>query len=74
MSFTRPAWTTAQARARTTANPRTSAGSAGISGSIRSHIASEITNRTDTSDQLTNRSKRHAFSAVALARVPMSRR
>lgn len=30
--------------------PRT--GSAGISGSIRSHIASVITNRTDTSDQL----------------------
>ncbi|MEU9536421.1 hypothetical protein AB0D00_29490, partial [Streptomyces sp. NPDC048213] len=30
-------------------------------GSIRAHIASVITNRTDTSDQLTNRSKRHAL-------------
>lgn len=39
--------------------PRT--GSVGISGSIRSHIASVITNRTDASDQLTSRSKRHAL-------------
>ncbi|MFF2197844.1 transposase, partial [Streptomyces sp. NPDC058157] len=29
----------------------------GISGSIRSHIAAVISNQTDTSDQLTNRSK-----------------
>ncbi|PWK60016.1 hypothetical protein BCL76_1391, partial [Streptomyces sp. CG 926] len=32
------------------------------SGSIRPHIASVITNRTGTSDQLTNASKRHALA------------
>ncbi|MFE9816272.1 ATP-binding protein, partial [Streptomyces sp. NPDC005773] len=37
-------------------------------GSIRSHIASVITNRTDISDQLTNRSKRHALGPAAASR------
>ncbi|MER6032193.1 hypothetical protein, partial [Streptomyces sp. NPDC001851] len=37
------------------------------SGSIRSHIASVITNRTDTSDQLTNPSKRHALGVTGKA-------
>ncbi|MFB7853366.1 hypothetical protein ACFC34_41060, partial [Streptomyces sp. NPDC056053] len=34
------------------------------SGSIRSHIASVITNRTDTSDQLINPSRRHALDGA----------
>ncbi len=37
---------------RWSAHRRPRTGSGGISGSIRSHIASVITNRTDTSDQL----------------------
>lgn len=36
---------------RWSAHRRPRTGSAGISGSIRFHIASVITNRTDTSDQ-----------------------
>lgn len=40
--------------------PRT--GSAGIGGSIRAHITSVITNRTDASDQPINPSKRHALA------------
>ncbi|WP_237552963.1 hypothetical protein, partial [Streptomyces sp. SID6139] len=43
--------------------PRT--GSAGISGAIRSHIASVITNRTDTSDQLMSPPKRHGLGPAA---------
>jgi hypothetical protein len=39
---------------------------AGINGTIRFHITSVITNRTDTSDQLTSSSKRHALGTVPL--------
>lgn len=45
---------------RCSAHRRPRTGWAGIRGSIRSHIASVITNRTDTSDQLAYRPKRHA--------------
>lgn len=44
---------------RWSAHRRPRTGSVGINGSIRSHIASAITHRTDTSDQPTSRSKRH---------------
>ncbi|MEV7081935.1 helix-turn-helix transcriptional regulator [Streptomyces sp. NPDC093516] len=60
---------------RWSAHRRPRTGLAGISGSIRSHIASVITKRTDTSDQLTTGSKRHALglrvqvSASYLSRV-----
>lgn len=46
---------------RWSAHRRPRTGSAGINGSIRSHIASVITHRTDTSDQPTNRPRRHAL-------------
>lgn len=36
-------------------------GEGDINGSIRSHIASVITNRTDTTNQLTQGSRRHAL-------------
>jgi hypothetical protein len=39
---------------RWSAHRRPRTGSAGVSGSIRSHIASVITNQTGTSDQLMN--------------------
>lgn len=42
--------------------PPLRAGSTGITGSIRAHVASVITHRTGTSDQPTNPSKRHAPS------------
>lgn len=47
---------------RWSAHRRPRTGSAGIIGSIRSHIASVITHRTDTSDQPTNRPRRHALA------------
>ncbi|OAL11703.1 hypothetical protein A4V12_29415 [Streptomyces noursei] len=46
---------------RWSAHRRPRTGSASISGSIRPHIASVITNRMDTSDQLTSPPKRHAL-------------
>lgn len=46
---------------RWSAHRRPRTGSAGISGSIRSHIASVMTSRTDISDQLINPPKRHAL-------------
>lgn len=51
---------------RWSAHRRPRTGSAGINGSIRSHIASVITNRTGISDQLINPSKRHALAHPAL--------
>lgn len=46
---------------RWSAHRRPRTGSAGMSGSIRTHIASVITNQTGASDQLTNPSKRHVL-------------
>lgn len=46
---------------RCSAHRRPRTGSAGMSGSIRLHIASVITDRTGTSDQLTSPPKRHAL-------------
>ncbi|MER6319090.1 hypothetical protein ABT237_35850, partial [Streptomyces sp. NPDC001581] len=44
------------------------------SGSIRSHIASVITNRTGTSDQLINPSKRHALASITFQLCPSPQR
>lgn len=52
---------------RWSAHRRPRTGSAGINGSIRSHIASVITNRTCISDQLINPSERHVLVVVAVA-------
>jgi hypothetical protein len=54
---------------RWSAHHRPRTGSAGMSGSIRLHIASVITDRTGTSDQLTSPPKRHALAA-SLSAVP----
>ncbi len=58
---------------RWSAHRRPGPGSAGISGAIRSHITSVILHRTDTSDQLTNPSKRHALAHTLLDAIPPTR-
>lgn len=58
---------------RWSAHRRPRTGSAGISGAIRSHITSVILHRTDTSDQLTNPSQRHALAHTLLDAIPPTR-
>lgn len=57
---------------RCSAHRRPRTGSAGMSGSIRLHIASVITDRTGTSDQLTSPPKRHALGVVVKCHAHIS--